>query len=87
MNNNTKFHVVISSAKMPAKVRVPYRHIAVIETRDGYVPCRIDTRPKGVVAITRGWYSQHLGYSPKGGTAAELAIDEARALAATLNAA
>lgn len=81
-----RFHVVVSSAKMPGKVRAPYVHVAVIETTGGYVPKRIDTRPTAVVRVVKEWRRQHLGYNPSGNTAGRRAVVEAEELAAAMNA-
>lgn len=55
------FTVMVSSAKMPRSVRVPYVHVAVIETDGVTIPKMLSLRAKGVRRIV--WLSgpQHVG--------------------------
>jgi hypothetical protein len=52
---------MVSSAKMPRSVRVPYVHVAVIETDGKTVPKMMSQRAKGVVRIV--WHDgpRHVG--------------------------
>ena len=71
-----------SSAKMPVKVRSPYRNIAVCETIDGEVPAAIWERGN-VVRIVRRWDKLNVGLKIK--SAYKFALDDAEAMAKSLN--
>lgn len=55
------FTVMVSSAKMPRSVRVPYVHVAVIETDGITVPKMMSARAKGVVRIVWRDGPRHVG--------------------------
>jgi len=58
----TPFIVMTSSAKMPRSVRVPYVHVAVVETDGETAPKMLSRRARGVKGIV--WRSdgpQHVG--------------------------
>ena len=78
-----KYYVIVSSAKMPASVKAPYRRIAVIKGEDGRQPMRIENTSKQ--KIIEKWDACHLGYRPKGNTAAQRAERDADAMARELN--
>lgn len=80
-----RYIVMTSSAKMPSKVRAPYRNVAVVETDGVHMPKYINPRHKTVVRIVARWERQHCGHRPRGNTAFERAYREACALAVTLN--
>ena len=75
------YFVLNKTAKMPRKIKAPYRKIAVVKADT--CPHAIDAR---VCEIVKLWDHQHLGFRPQGNTAAELALREAEALAEQLNA-
>jgi hypothetical protein len=77
------WYVLNSSAKMPHKVKVPYKNIAVVASKNPTKrPNKIDSR---YVHIAQAWYRCHLGNNPKGNTEAELALNEAYELMNKLN--
>ena len=77
------WYVLNNYAKMPNKVKVPYRNIAVVASKNvTRHPNKIDSR---CVHIARAWYYCHLGYNPKGNTEAELALNAAYELMNKLN--
>jgi hypothetical protein len=77
-------YTIVESSAQKQGSKTPYRHIAIIETVDGYIPSRIDTRPKGVVRIAWIKRELHLGFHPRGNTATERARREAKAMLAEL---
>ena len=84
----TRYIVMISSAHMPSKVKAPYRHVALVETDlpAGHQPKMISSRARGVVRIVEMRERQHLGFRPRGNTAAERAQRELAERARELNA-
>lgn len=79
-----QFVVIDSAAHMPASIKAPYRHVAVIEMADTNTPAPklISDRPLSVNRIVRQWCR----LSAKGrDNAFSRAMTEARALAAGLN--
>ena len=79
-----RFIVMTSSASMPASVKSPYRHVAVVET-DGTVPKMISERARGMVRIVERWGPAFVGRTER--CAYQVALREAEAIAAELNAA
>lgn len=79
-----KFVVIDSAANMPASVKSPYRHCAVIETDGEHMPSRIDRRSRACVRIVRVWDRCNVGRMVR--SAFRRALDEADALDARLNA-
>ena len=74
------YFVLNKCEKMPLKVRSPYRKIAVVEAETA--PHAIDSRYCRIVSI---WRRQHLGFNPRGNTAAQTAVRQAIAEAFGLN--
>ena len=75
--------VMTSSASMPAKVKSPYRNVAVVEVDDrGVVPKMISERAKGVRRIV--WHSgpQSVGKTER--CAYRMALAAAQAMAERL---
>jgi len=79
------YHVRVSSAHMPNGVKAPYQNVAVLRHRAGPTtdtPHAIRETTKWAVVWSR--HSLHLGWKPRGNTAAELAVRYATALAEEL---
>jgi hypothetical protein len=76
--------VQTASAKMPTSVKAPYRRIAVLEVEPGVERvAMISPRARGVVRVVDTWERLHA----RGVRSAyALALDEAKAVAAMLNA-
>jgi hypothetical protein len=54
--------VKTSSAHMPASVKSPYRHVAILEVRDAAIPPRmISERPRNVIRIYNVWRNLYAG--------------------------
>jgi len=77
--------VKTAAAKMPAKVKAPYRRVAVLEVTPGAAPKMISARARGVVRVVQTWERQHVGLTDR--CAYQRALAEAHALAARLNSA
>jgi hypothetical protein len=80
---NCQYVVKISSEKMPASVRSPYKRIAVMCVKPGTFPSMISTRAKGVYLICREWRKLFVGKTAK--CAYKIALTEATDLASNLN--
>jgi hypothetical protein len=75
-----------SAAKMPSKCWGSYRRVAVIEVEAGVTGvAMISERARGVRRIVETWEKLNVGTTSR--CAYQRALDEARALAAQLNAA
>lgn len=79
--------VMHRSAHMPASVKSPYRRIAVVKLRAGFVgePTMISKRARGIEEIVKTYERRHAGCNRDGNTAFNHALAEARGLAAELN--
>lgn len=81
-------HYVIlsSSAKMPASVKAPYRHIAIVQLREPEpIPRMISTRHRNVIDIPFIWRNLHAGWNPDSPTAYKRQMAEAEKIVAMLN--
>ena len=78
-----RFIVMTSSASMPASVKSPYRHVAVVETDGEGEPKMISERAKHCVRIVRRWGPCFQGLTER--SAFMRAYAAAEALAKQLN--
>lgn len=82
------YHVRVSVAAMPSGVKAPYQHVAVMRSEVGPT----DTPPAAIRNTARWtivaiWARRHLGWRPRGNTAAEVAQRAAWGLADLLESA
>jgi hypothetical protein len=81
----SKYIVMTSCAKMPAKVRHPYRNVAVVETDGLGIPAFIGEHARHCVRVVRYWGRLNTGTTPR--CAYRVALAAAESIAAELNAA
>ena len=81
----TTYIVQTASASMPAKVKAPYKRVAILEVEDGVTGVSmISERARGVVRIVQTWERLHARGVD---TAYARAMADATATTAALNAA
>lgn len=76
--------VKTASVSMPAKVRSPYRRVAVLEVEDGVASVSmISSRARGVVRVVHTWERLNVGRNVR--SAFAVALRHARNMAEDMN--
>ena len=81
---SAKYIVMDAGACMPAKCWGRYRRVGVVEVEPGAKPKMLSERAIGVVAVVQTW--ERLNHGTTDRCAYRVALAEAEALAAALNA-